>query len=171
MSHLLLAPTNDFRLACFISVSYPLLDSPPPSGDVVIRRVGSDAGCAQVDKVVVEIIRSLSVYAVMCKDQRSEMRVTSDVCTSATSNQLKKSKLVYVARAREIHSCTGLPTDTLAVEVSWLTLDASAPSSRIEGEEDGCSRVRKTRILLLQHSILSIMRMPCTVLETFWKLP
>jgi len=42
---------------------------------------------------------------------------------------------VYVARAREIHSCTAPPTDTLAVEVSRLTLDASAPSSRIEGKK------------------------------------
>lgn len=105
------------------------------SGDVVIRRVGNDANRAQDGKVVVEIIRSLSVYAVMCKDQRSEMRVTSDVCTSVTSNQLTRSKLVYVARAREIHSCTAPPTDTLAVEVSRLTLDASAPSSRIEGKK------------------------------------
>ena len=105
------------------------------SADVVIRRVGSDASRAQDGKVVVEIIRSLSVYAVMCKDQRSEMRVTSDVCTSVTSNQLTRSKLVYVARAREIHSCTAPPTDTLAVEVSRLTLDASAPSSRIEGKK------------------------------------
>ena len=105
------------------------------SGDVVIRRVGNDANRAQDGKVVVEIIRSLSVYAVMCKDQRSEMRVTSDVCTSVTSNQLTRSKLVYVARAREIHSCTAPPTDTLAVEVSRLTLDAGAPSSRIEGKK------------------------------------
>ena len=103
---------------------------------MVIRRVGSDASLAQDGKVVVEIIRSLSVYAVMCKDQRrSEMRVTSDVCTSVTRNQLTRRKLVYVARAREIHSCTAPPTDTLAVEVSRLTLDASAPSSRTEGKK------------------------------------
>ena len=42
---------------------------------------------------------------------------------------------MYVARAREIHSCTAPPTDTLAVEVSRLTLDASAPSSRTEGKK------------------------------------
>ena len=96
---------------------------------MVVRRVGSDASRAQDGKVVTEIIRSLSVYAVMYKDQRSEMRVTSDVCTSVTSNQLTRSS------AREIHSCTAPPTDTLAVEVSRLTLDASAPSSRIEGKE------------------------------------
>ena len=51
------------------------------------------------------------------------MRVTSGVWTSAASNQLTRSKLVYVARAREIHSYTAPPTDTLAVEVSRLTLD------------------------------------------------
>ena len=63
------------------------------------------------------------------------MRATSDVCTSATTNQRTRSKIVYVARAREIHSCTAPLTDTPAVEVSRLTLDASAPSSRIEGKK------------------------------------
>ena len=107
---------------------------------MVIRRVGSDASRAQDDKVVVEIIRSLSVYAVRCKDQRSEMRVTSDVCTSVTSNQLTRSKLVYVARAREIHSRTAPPTDTLAVGMSRLTFDASAPEQSDRREEDGRQR-------------------------------
>ena len=94
----------------------------------MIHRVEGDASRAKVDRVVVEIIRSLLVYAgSMCKDERSEMRITS--------NQLTRGKLVYVARAREIHSCTAPPTDTLAVEVSRLTLDASAPGSRIEGKK------------------------------------
>ncbi len=42
---------------------------------------------------------------------------------------------MYVARAREIHSCTAPPADTFAVELSRLTLDPSAPSSHRTGKE------------------------------------
>ena len=44
------------------------------SGGVVIHRVGSDASRAQVDKVIVEIIRSLPVYAVMISAKTGEVR-------------------------------------------------------------------------------------------------
>ncbi len=57
------------------------------------------------------------------------MRVTSDMCTSVTSD------VDYVARAREIHSCEAPPAGTLVVEMSRLTLDAGAPNSRKEGKE------------------------------------
>ena len=64
--------------------------------DVVIRRIGSGASRAQVGKVVVEIIRSLSVYAVMWKDQRSEMRV----CVYVSCKQSTREEQASVCRTR-----------------------------------------------------------------------